>query len=286
MSPLELSTMPDRPKPSPATSTVFSAFDIEYSSAVDTGRARSNNEDAVLVDEALSLCVLADGMGGYNAGEIASDMTVRGVRDQLARWRSDQGTGHTEATLRQGMSAAAQSANLAVFEAAQQHPEYAGMGTTLVLAMFEGQQVWIGHIGDSRAYRWRDGRLEQLTRDHSLLQEQIDAGVLTPEEAAYSLHRNLVTRAVGVEPDVALEVHAHEMRVGDCLLLCSDGLSDMLPDAGIAQVMRAHDTLSGASQALVEAANAAGGRDNIAVILARAKGGTPPASRIWWPFKR
>jgi serine/threonine protein phosphatase PrpC len=261
MSPLEHLTMPDRPKPSPATSAVYSAFDIEYSSAVDTGRARSNNEDAVLVDEALSLCVLADGMGGYNAGEIASDMTVRGVRDQLARWRSDQGTGHTEATLRQGMSAAAQSANLAVFEAAQQHPEYAGMGTTLVLAMFEGQQVWIGHIGDSRAYRWRDGRLEQLTRDHSLLQEQI-------------------------EPDVVLEVHAHEMRVGDCLLLCSDGLSDMLPDAGIAQVMRAHDTLSGASQALVEAANAAGGRDNIAVILARAKGGTPPASRIWWPFKR
>ena len=114
----------------------------------------------------------------------------------------------------------------------------------------------------------------------------MDAGILTPEEAAYSMHRNLVTRAVGVEPKVDLEVHAHDLLAGDIALLCSDGLSDMLPDAIIAQVMRAHEALEPMAQALIDAANAAGGRDNIAVILVRAKGGLPRTGRAWWPFRR
>jgi protein phosphatase len=269
-----------------AASTVNPAVQFDFHSAVDTGRARSNNEDAVLIDTTLNLCVLADGMGGYNAGEVASEMATRLIRDHMANWATAAGDPRDEPAVRSALAAAAQAANRAVLDAAQAQAEYAGMGTTLVLALFGQDKVWIGHIGDSRAYRLRAGRLEQLSRDHSLLQEQIDAGLLSEEEAAYSMHRNLVTRAVGVEPDVLLEIHSHHLQVGDLLLLCSDGLSDMLPDAAIAQVMRTHDTLPETAQALVEAANAAGGRDNISVILAKVKGSAPPVGRAWWPFRR
>lgn len=259
---------------------------IELHAAVDPGRARSNNEDSVATDDGVSLAVLADGMGGYNAGEVASEMATRLIRDHMANWAAAAGDPRDEPAVRSALAAAAQAANRAVLDAAQAQAEYAGMGTTLVLALFGQDKVWIGHIGDSRAYRLRAGRLEQLSRDHSLLQEQIDAGLLSEEEAAYSMHRNLVTRAVGVEPDVLLEIHSHHLQVGDLLLLCSDGLSDMLPDAAIAQVMRTHDTLPETAQALVEAANAAGGRDNISVILAKVKGSAPPVGRAWWPFRR
>ncbi|GAA0742909.1 Stp1/IreP family PP2C-type Ser/Thr phosphatase [Ideonella azotifigens] len=263
---------------------------LDYSSALDTGRARHNNEDAVLVDPGLSLCLLADGMGGYNAGEVASEMAVRVMRDHLVEWAAqqpDQSTPPTSPAVQAALAAAAQHANRAVFTAAQTVPEYNGMGTTLVGALFGGHQVWIGHLGDSRAYRWRAGRLDQLSRDHSLLQEQIDAGLLTAEEAQFAAHRNLVTRAVGVEPEVMLEVHEHALLPGDVILLCSDGLSDMLPDSGIAQVLRQHDSdLDSTAHALVDAANAAGGRDNISVILARTKGSQNASARAWWPFRR
>jgi serine/threonine protein phosphatase PrpC len=261
-------------------------FHLEFASLTDTGRARSNNEDAVKVDGALGLAVLADGMGGYNAGEIASDMAVNAVQADLASWFQRTSGPYGDADLRGALVHSAQAANHAVFHAANSRPEYAGMGTTLVTALFAEQRVWVGHIGDSRAYRLRGGQLSQVSRDHSLLQEQIDAGLLTPEEASYSMHRNLVTRAVGVEPDVELELHPHDLRAGDVVLLCSDGLSDMLPDLQIAQVMRAHEALEAMAQALVDAANAAGGRDNIAVILIRAKGGLPRTGRAWWPFRR
>ena len=260
---------------------------FDFYSALDTGRARRNNEDAVLIDPALALCVLADGMGGYNAGEVASDMAVRQVHAFIQDARANDGkTPRSDSATRQCLQEAAQSANHQVFVAANSTPAYQGMGTTLVTALFEARQVWIGHIGDSRAYRWRDGRLEQLSRDHSLLQEQIDAGLLTPEEATYSMHRNLVTRALGVEEEVELEIHSHPLQTGDVVLLCSDGLSDMLPDTAIAQVMRTSDNLESLGQALVAAANEAGGRDNIAVILARAKAGQLVPARAWWPFRR
>jgi protein phosphatase len=259
---------------------------LEFASAVDTGRARSNNEDTVKCDPALGLAVLADGMGGYNAGEIASDMAATVMLEHLSRWVWDCEQSQSDLQIRAALDRAAQAANTAVFEAANGHAEYAGMGTTLVAALFEARRVWVGHIGDSRAYRLRGGQVEQLSRDHSLLQEQLDAGLLTPEEAAYSMHRNLVTRAVGVEAKVDLEVHAHDLLAGDTILLCSDGLSDMLPDTIIAQVMRGHDAVEPMAQALVDAANAAGGRDNIAVILVRAKGGLPRTGRAWWPFRR
>jgi len=213
-------------------------------------------------------------------------MAVNAVQADLASWFQRTSGPYGDADLRGALVHSAQAANHAVFHAANSRPEYAGMGTTLVTALFAEQRVWVGHIGDSRAYRLRGGQLSQVSRDHSLLQEQIDAGLLTPEEASYSMHRNLVTRAVGVEPDVELELHPHDLRAGDVVLLCSDGLSDMLPDLQIAQVMRAHEALEAMAQALVDAANAAGGRDNIAVILIRAKGGLPRTGRAWWPFRR
>jgi PPM family protein phosphatase len=178
------------------------------------------------------------------------------------------------------------NANRAIFNAANSNPQYAGMGTTLVVAAFRSNNLIVGHVGDSRAYRLRAGKLQQITRDHSLLQEQIDAGLITPEQAAFSANKNLVTRAVGVEDTVLLESHAHDMQPGDLILMCSDGLSDMLSDATITQILLAQAALDGAAQALIGAANDAGGKDNISVILVRAQGGAAAAGRSWWPFRR
>jgi protein phosphatase len=159
------------------------------------------------------------------------------------------------------------------------------MGTTLVMGIFRERRLLLGHVGDSRAYRLRAGRLQQLTRDHSLLQEQVDAGLITPEQAAQSANKNLVTRAVGVEDTVLLETHQHDVEPGDLYLLCSDGLSDMLEDELIGQLLQGQDALDEMAAALVDAANDAGGKDNISVVLARVKGPVL-AGRSWWPFKR
>jgi protein phosphatase len=178
------------------------------------------------------------------------------------------------------------NANRAIFNSANANPQYAGMGTTLVLAVFREDRILLGHVGDSRCYRLRAGRLQQITRDHSLLQEQIDAGLITPEQAAFSANKNLVTRAVGVEDTVQLETHQHDLQGGDLYLMCSDGLSDMLEDDTIAQLLIANESLETAVRALIDAANDAGGRDNIAVILMRVTGGGNAHSRAWWPFRR
>ena len=259
---------------------------IEFFCATDTGRARSNNEDSVTVDHANSLAVLADGMGGYNAGEIASGMATTFIQRELGRWLEEVGDSATDPEVRRAMDICVDNANRAIFNAANSNPQYAGMGTTLVVAVFRDNRLLLGHVGDSRCYRLRAGRLQQITRDHSLLQEQIDAGLITPEQAAFSANKNLVTRAVGVEDTVLLETHQHDVLPSDLFLLCSDGLSDMLDDAAIAQVLLAHDSLDSCTRALIDAANDAGGKDNISVILARAVGGTAAPSRSWWPFRR
>ena len=259
---------------------------LEFFSVTDTGKARRNNEDAVALDEAVGLAVLADGMGGYNAGEVASQMACARVREVLGRRSRELAAGANDAEVKSALLDAVELANREVFDAANETPEYAGMGTTLVVALFRGERLWLGHIGDSRAYRLRGDTFEQLTRDHSLLQEQIDAGLISPEQAAYSMHKNLVTRAVGVDELVDLEIHPHIVEPGDVLLMCSDGLSDMLTDEQIAHLLRASDSLEGAGRLLVQAANAAGGRDNIAVVLVRAKPGSGGFGRSWWSFWR
>jgi serine/threonine protein phosphatase PrpC len=259
---------------------------LEFHSATDTGRARNNNEDSVAVDEATALMVLADGMGGYNAGEIASGMATSFIKTELGRWLAEASETATDTDVRRAMDICVDNANRAIYEAANANPQYAGMGTTLVVAHVRGNELRVGHVGDSRAYRWREGRLEQITRDHSLLQEQIDAGLITPEQAVGSANKNLVTRAVGVEDSVVLETRLHELQPGDTVLMCSDGLSDMLSDATIARLLDAHESLPEAGSALIAAANDAGGKDNISLILMRVAGSAPGTGRPWWRFGR
>jgi serine/threonine protein phosphatase PrpC len=267
--------------------TAAVSLSLEFQAAVDAGRARSNNEDAVAFDAASALAVLADGMGGYNAGEVASQMATSFICTELGRWLTEAHDNANGPEVRRAMDICVDNANRAIFNAANSNPQYAGMGTTLVVAVFRDAQLLIGHVGDSRAYRLRGRRLEQITRDHSLLQEQIDAGLITPEQAAFSANKNLVTRAVGVEDTVALDIHPHEVQPGDVYLLCSDGLSDMLDDPSIAHLLLTNADLASACAALIDAANEAGGKDNISVVLVRAAGGAASAPRSWWrPFRR
>ncbi|TFY97905.1 Stp1/IreP family PP2C-type Ser/Thr phosphatase [Ramlibacter rhizophilus] len=241
----------------------------------DAGLTRPNNEDSVTVDADQRLAVLADGMGGYNAGEVASGMATTFIRSELGRWLAQAGGRANARELRRALEICVENANRAIFNAAHANRQYEGMGTTLVLAVFQDRRLVLGHIGDSRCYRLRGGRLVQLTRDHSLLQEQLDAGLITADQAATSTQRNLVTRALGVEDTVLLELAEHRVEAGDCYLLCSDGLNDMVDDQGIAAILQMQADLEHKADRLVETANANGGRDNVSVVLACAEAGGP-----------
>ena len=243
----------------------------EFCIGTDPGLARENNEDSVTIDEPTRLGILADGMGGYNAGEIASGMATTFIKSELGRWLSQAGRHANSREVRRAMEICVDNANRSIFNAANSNPQYSGMGTTLVLGVFQDARLMLGHIGDSRGYRLRGGEFTQITKDHSLLQEQMDAGLITPEQAAVSTNKNLVTRALGVEDAVLLEVNEHKVEAGDLYLMCSDGLSDMLDDESIARVLRTEGPLEQKTQQLVEGANANGGRDNISVLLAYAK---------------
>jgi len=236
----------------------------------DPGRIRDNNEDAVTFDPATNLCILADGMGGYNAGEIASGMATAFIKSELARWLSQAGRHANYKEMRRAMEICVENANHSIFNAANSNPQYSGMGTTLVVGVFQSARLMLGHIGDSRCYRLRGTQFQQITKDHSLLQEQIDAGLITPEQALTSVNKNLVTRALGVEDAVLLEVNEHRVELGDIYLMCSDGLSDMVGDEEIAAILLGSKSLDQMGRDLVVAANNAGGRDNISVLLAQA----------------
>lgn len=238
----------------------------------DPGRVRENNEDAVTFDEATHLGVLADGMGGYNAGEIASGMATAFIKSELARWLTEADLRADAAQVRRAIEICVDNANRAVFNAAHANPQYSGMGTTLVVGVFQGARLTLGHVGDSRCYRLRGNELMQMTRDHSLLQEQVDAGLLTPAQAAISPNRNLVTRALGVEPDVMLELDEHQVRPSDLYLMCSDGLSDMIDPTAMAAILQNGSSLAQMAADLIAMANENGGRDNITVLLTQAAG--------------
>ena len=249
-------------------------MNYEFCAQTHPGLLRGNNEDAVTFDEACGMGVLADGMGGYNAGEVASSMATSFIRAELGRWLTEAGQHANSKEIRRAMDICVHNANLAVFNAALANASYAGMGTTLVVGVFQVGKLMVGHIGDSRCYRMRQQKLVQITKDHSLLQEQLDAGLITQEQAATSTHRNLVTRALGIEELVPLEVNEFAVEVGDVYLMCSDGLSDMVDDAGIASVMATDATLDQKARQLVSTANAHGGRDNITVLLVQALAGS------------
>ena len=241
----------------------------------DAGHVRDCNEDAVAVDPARGLAVLADGMGGYSAGEVASAMAVEQVLERLGQWLDQAGAAAQPHEIAGAMQTCVAHANRAIFQAACENAEYEGMGTTLVVAALHGKTLLIGHIGDSRAYRLRGGALQQLTGDHTLLQEQIDLGLMTEEEAVHSPHRGLLTRALGVEETVPLDVQTLAVEPGDLYLLCSDGLTDMLADADLAAVLAGDAPLTVQAQTLLDMANAEGGYDNISLILCRVRGGLP-----------
>ena len=249
-------------------------MNYEFCTRTDPGLARENNEDSVAVDEATHLAILADGMGGYNAGEIASGMATTFIKSELGRWLAQAGRQANAREVRRAMEICVDNANRSIFNAANSNPQYSGMGTTLVLGVFQDARVMLGHIGDSRCYRLRGDELVQITKDHSLLQEQMDAGLITAEQAATSSNKNLVTRALGVEDAVLLEVNEHRVEPGDLFMMCSDGLSDMVDDQGIAKIMANEGSLEEKVAQLIDAANANGGRDNISVLLARANEGS------------
>ncbi|GER14147.1 Stp1/IreP family PP2C-type Ser/Thr phosphatase [Variovorax boronicumulans] len=246
------------------------ALSWEFAALTDVGRLRAHNEDAVHVDPALGLALLADGMGGYKGGEVASVMAISLMHASFGRWFAQAGMQAPARVVRRALQAATDEANGAILQAGITHEELRGMGTTLVLAAFRPQRVVVGHIGDSRCYRLRNNKLEQLTRDHSLRQQQLDAGAITPEEALNSPTRNLVTRAVGVEAQVLLEMHEHSARPGDLYMLCSDGLSEMVPDAQLFTLLSRDLGLKEMASLLVAISNDNGGRDNISVVLAKA----------------
>jgi protein phosphatase len=245
-----------------------------YFSRTDPGRARDNNEDAVVIDEASHVGVLADGMGGYNAGEIASGMATAFIKSEMARWLAETGKQAKVKEIRRALEICVDNANRSIFNASGSNPQYSGMGTTLVVGVFHEATLILGHIGDSRCYRLRGGILSQITKDHSLLQEQIDAGLITQAQAAGSSIKNLVTRALGVEDAVMLEVNEHQVESGDCYLMCSDGLSDMVDDAEIASILGGPVPMDQKADILIAVANEHGGRDNISVLLVLAEPAT------------
>jgi protein phosphatase len=245
-------------------------MNYEFCIRTDPGLARENNEDSVTFDEPVRLGVLADGMGGYNAGEVASGMATTFIKSELGRWLAQAGRHANAREVRRAMEICVDNANRSIFNAANSNPQYSGMGTTLVVGVFQDVRLVLGHIGDSRCYRLRGEEFAQITKDHSLLQEQMDAGLITPEQAATSSNKNLVTRALGVEDAVLLEVNEHKVEAGDIYLMCSDGLSDMVDDEGIAKILGADAPLEQKVTQLIDAANANGGRDNITVLMAQA----------------
>jgi PPM family protein phosphatase len=248
---------------------------IEFAEITDTGRVRDHNEDAIGSDPVIGLMVLADGMGGYNAGEVASGIAVQIVSELAsegaARENRDEIDPHS-GLMRQSivLRDAVYRANKIIFQTAQSQTHCEGMGTTIVACMFYDNKVSVAHVGDSRAYRLRGGAFDQLTLDHSLLQELVDRGFYSAEEAQRSTNRNYVTRALGVEPTVEVEVHEYEVLPDDVYLLCSDGLPDMVEDEDIHLTISTFNaSLDIVGKQLIELANDQGGRDNVSVQLAQ-----------------
>jgi len=249
---------------------------LEIATCTDPGMVRSHNEDSIAADPVNGLVVLADGMGGYNAGEVASGMAttviVTEMRQILANAKpyDVDGTSNEEIAGRLVRDQVLK-ANSSIYQAAQSQSQYAGMGTTLVVCLFYDNRMLVAHLGDSRLYMLRDGAFSQVTRDHSLLQEQIDSGIITPEQAKKAQHKNLVTKALGIDPTVEPEIHEYPTKSGDIYLLCSDGLCDMVEDEDIAMTLQTlgKGNLKLAAQHLVQMANDNGGRDNVSVILVR-----------------
>jgi serine/threonine protein phosphatase PrpC len=235
----------------------------------DVGRCRQTNQDQYLVDAELSLFAIADGMGGHAAGEVASDLAINALADAL-RESDAGGPAATPAEAAARLRDALNKGNRKICDSMISRAEWRGMGTTMVVLLRVGRTAVVGHVGDSRAYLLRDGELRQLTSDHSWVNEQVKLGLLTHEQAQRHPMRNIVTRALGNQSQVEVDVVEEEIRPGDIFTLCSDGLNGMLSDEEIRDILVAHpSTPREACQALVERANANGGEDNVTVVVVR-----------------
>jgi PPM family protein phosphatase len=238
----------------------------------DVGQKRDHNEDSFLVDEALGLFVVADGMGGHAGGGTASRIAVETIRDHL---RQAQGPGGTafeggvpleQSPLRELLRSSVEDACLSIYRAAQGDPSLAGMGTTVTAVLLAGSNAFVAHVGDSRCYLVRGANIYQVSEDHSLVNEQLKAGAITADEARHSRFKNIITRSVGFEADVAVDMMGVEVEAGDRLLLCCDGLTNLVEDPEILDVV-GEASLDEAPGRLIDLANERGGDDNITVIV-------------------
>lgn len=256
-------------------------FSLDYALKTHPGLVRPLNEDALGADPSCGLFVLADGLGGYNAGEVASVMAISSVLERLAssidKFDVDEGAFTPDEAIYDTVT----DINASIYNAALNSTAFEGMATTLVIGWFLGGRLWVAHTGDSRLYRYRDSMLEQLTRDHSFSQELLDAGMVTEEEARSLPAKNLVTRALGAAADIEPEIDNVDVLAGDIILLCSDGLTEMVGSYEIEGLLSINeDDMHETARRLVDLANESGGRDNISVILVRVSsvGETPAAA--------
>ncbi len=248
---------------------------ISITGITDQGLVRDHNEDSIASNEDLGLLVLADGMGGHKGGEVASAIAVDSIIQDLSQslslltpGKTDENTGYSLESML--IEKAIKDANLKIFTAAANNKNYEGMGTTVVVVLFYDNKMTVAHVGDSRLYRMREGKLEQMTRDHTLLQELVDRGFYTKKEAEESLNKNLVTRAVGVSTMVDVDLLEDIALVGDSYLLCSDGLTDMISDDLIEEIhLNYHDNQLKINEELIKQAKDFGGKDNVSVMLAK-----------------
>jgi len=263
---------------------------IEITGRTDVGCVRDHNEDAISSDTSLGLAILADGMGGHRGGEVASAITVSTIYDTLSEKLKefnesgiDEKTGYSLESI--SVHDAIALANSNVFDSSTENEHYRGMGTTVVVLLFYDNRFTVAHVGDSRLYRIRDGVLEQITSDHRLMQELVDRGFYTPEQARESLNKNLVTRAVGIEDKVRIDIQEDVAHADDIYLLCSDGLNDMIEDDLIHETIKKNaDDLEQAANELIDEAKRHGGKDNVSVILARPLKSFPAQNSLFSGF--
>jgi PPM family protein phosphatase len=248
---------------------------VRFSGATDVGRTRQHNEDAIYLPSDIRIGIVADGMGGHASGEIASRIAVETVADYYQRTAHEQPLTWPYKVDRDAradvnrMITSIMLANLEIYERAQRDASCKGMGTTVVAVHFLDDTLVVGHVGDSRVYLLRDGKLSQLTEDHSLINDYIKMKRVTAEEAENWPHKNVIVRALGMKETVQVDIIKETPRLGDCYLLCSDGLSGMLSDPQIAHVLQSETDLDRAVDLLIAGANEEGGNDNISVVLAR-----------------
>jgi protein phosphatase len=252
---------------------------LSCESRSDVGRKRKGNEDALFVNPGQNLFVVADGMGGHAAGEVASKIAVDAINEFVTLTGGNQeitwpfGLDETISYEGNRLKTAIRHANRRVLEATRERVDYEGMATTVAAVLVDGDVANIAHVGDSRIYLWSDGQIQLLTSDHSWVNEQIQSGVISPEQARSHPLRNVVTRALGGRTDLAVDIQSRKMKPGEVLLLCSDGLTTMVADEEIARVLAASEgDMKKAADALVEEANGHGGEDNITVVLLKFEG--------------